>query len=63
MSAIPGRGILLFVPMLVVEPTDIRVLIVTLMRVFYVTLMRVIDVTLIRVLDFEGSCCFSHNGS
>ena len=54
----PGRSILLSVPLLVVDATRMRVLVVTRMRVLvatrmrvlYLTLMRVIDVTLMKVL-------------
>ena len=46
----PGSGILLSVPLLVVDATRMRVLVATRMRVLYLTLMRVIDVTLMKVL-------------
>ena len=49
---LPGRGILLSVPLLVVHATLMRVLDATLMRDLEVTLMRVLDVTLMRVLGF-----------
>ena len=57
-SGLSGCGILLSVPLLVVDATRMRVLVVTRMRVLvatrmrvlYLTLMRVIDVTLMKVL-------------
>ena len=49
----PGCGILLSVPLLVVDTTFMRAPDVTLMRVPDFTLMRVLDFTLMIVLDFS----------
>ena len=48
---VPGCGILLSVPLLVVDTTLMRVLDVTLMRVIDFTLMMVLDFSLIIVPD------------
>ena len=63
-----GSGILLSVPLLVVDATRMRVLVVTRMRVLvatrmrvlYLTLMRVFDVTLMKVLHITFEICFLH---
>ena len=47
----PGSGILLSVPLLVVDATRMRVLVVTRMRVLVATRMRVLYLTLMRVID------------
>ena len=48
---LPGRDILLSVPLLVVDATRMRVLVVTRMRVLVATRMRVLYLTLMRVID------------
>ena len=50
-SELPVSGILIPIPLLVVDTTLTRVLDITLMMVLDVTIIRVLDITLMMILD------------